>query len=299
MCVGIPESADRGDSHAVKIRAGFRRIALKIPVQRAILLRDGKFIAGLCEVVHANIEIAGFEKFQHPRSKNLKFLHAFGQMRREGALLLLQPGHVGVAKQSDAIRRELQNLVDGMREAFRRLVWQAKNQIHINTVEAKLAGGLNEIARQFERLVAMNSLLYLGMKILDAHAEPVEAEPAECFEVRPGSHARVDLDADFGLFRKMEALASRAEEVLNLFGRQIGWSSSAPVKLNHGPFARHASAHAPHFLLEHAEIRRSNALILLNDDVARAEQAEALAERNVHVKRNRRARPFGLRMPFL
>src|SRR5713226_9572819 len=185
-----------------------------------------------------------------------------------------------------------------MREAFGRLMRQAINQIDIDAVKAERARGLQKVARQFEWLVAVDRLLHLGMKILDAHAEPVEAEPAECFQVRPRGHARVDLDADFGVLRKSEALASGAEEVFYLFRRQISWRSSAPVKLNHGPFARHAAADALHFFLQHIEVGRRDALIFLDDHVARAEKAQALAKRNVHVERNRRARLFGLGMHF-
>jgi len=57
-----------------------------------------------------------------------------------------------------------------------------------------------------------------------------------------------------------------------------------------------AAADALHFLLENVEIRRGDAFIFLNDDVAGAEKAEAFAERDVHVERNWSAGMLGLLM---
>lgn len=47
-----------------------------------------------------------------------------------------------------------------------------------------------------------------------------------------------------------------------------------------------ARAYAFHLALQDTQIRRCSALVLLDDDVAGAGQAKALAERNVHVDRN-------------
>src|SRR4029077_17184049 len=87
--VGILNAADGGDAHAVAVGADFGGITLKISVQGAVLLRNGKFVTGLGEMVHANVEIASFEKLEQARSKDFEFLHAFREMRGEGTLLLL------------------------------------------------------------------------------------------------------------------------------------------------------------------------------------------------------------------
>lgn len=61
--VGVLDAADRGDAHAVEVGARFGGVALKIAMESAILLGDGEFVTGLGEMVHADIEIAGFEEF--------------------------------------------------------------------------------------------------------------------------------------------------------------------------------------------------------------------------------------------
>ncbi len=78
--VGVLDAADGGDAHAVEVGAGFGGVALEIAVERAILLGDGKLVAGLGEVVHADVEIAGFEKFQEAGAEDFEFLHAFGKV---------------------------------------------------------------------------------------------------------------------------------------------------------------------------------------------------------------------------
>ena len=73
--------ADRADAHAVEVGAGLRGVALKIAVQRAILLRDGQLVAGPREVVHADVEVAGVEKTFEAGAEDAEFFHAFRQMR--------------------------------------------------------------------------------------------------------------------------------------------------------------------------------------------------------------------------
>src|SRR6266853_1293945 len=101
-----------------------------------------------------------------------------------------------------------------MRKALGRLQRKAVDQVHIDAVEAKPPRSHNEIARHFERLDAVNDFLHLGVKILYAHAQSIEAEAAE----RLRRDARVDLDADFRVGREGEALRGITEELLHLLG---------------------------------------------------------------------------------
>src|SRR6266853_1634776 len=105
-----------------------------------------------------------------------------------------------------------------MRKALGRLQRKAVDQVHIDAVEAKPPRSHNEIARHFERLDAVNDFLHLGVKILYAHAQSIEAEAAERLEVRLRRDARVDLDADFRVGREGEALRGITEELLHLLG---------------------------------------------------------------------------------
>ena len=103
MGVSVLDTADGSDAHTVEIGARFGGVALEIAVQRAILLGDGEFVARFGEVVHADVEIAGFEKFEKAGAEDFEFLHAFGEMAFERTLLLFEPRDVGVTEEGDAV----------------------------------------------------------------------------------------------------------------------------------------------------------------------------------------------------
>ena len=90
-----------------------------------------------------------------------------------------------------------------------------------------------------------------------------------------------------------------AEEIFHLRGRQVGGRAAAPVKLHHGRARETSSADVLDFALERCEIGRRDAVILGDDHVAGAKKAQALAEGQVHVERDRRARRIGLRVDVL
>src|SRR5215813_9473465 len=104
-----------------------------------------------------------------------------------------------VAEKRDAIRRQTDDLVHGVRESIRGLVRQPVNQVHIDAVEAECASRLNEVARYFVRLEAVNGLLYRLVEILNAHTEAVEAEAPQSFQMFGRGDAGIDFDAYFGV----------------------------------------------------------------------------------------------------
>src|SRR5437762_3787662 len=167
-----------------------------------------------------------------------------------------------------------------------RLVGKAVNQIDVDAIEAEFARGEEQVARHFVRLDAAHRRLHIGMEVLNAHAETVEAKFAQSFEMIAGGHAWVDLDANFTVGIEMEMLFRECEQVLNLFGCQVRRCAAAPMELDHRAILRDAAADAFHLPLQHLKIGWRDTLVLLDDDVARAKEAEAFAEGNVHVQRN-------------
>src|SRR5258708_17901984 len=292
--VGILNAADGSDAHAVEVGTRFGGVALKIAMQCAVLLRNGELVARLREMVHADVEIAGLEKFEQAHTEDLEFLHAFREMSRKGTLLLLQPRHVRVTEESYAIRGEFKNLIHGVGKSVRRLVGKAVNQIDVDAVEAEIAGGEEQVTRHFVRLNAVHGLLDVGMEVLNAHAETVEAKLAQSFEMLARGHAGVDLDANLTVGVEMEMLFGACAQILDLCGCQVGWRAAAPMKLDHRAILRDPAADALHLPLQHVEIGCRNVLVFLNDDVAGAKEAEAFTEGNVHVQRNGRPGTFGL-----
>ena len=104
-----------------------------------------------------------------------------------------------------------------------------------------------------------------GIEILDAHAEAIEAEAAQGFQMRAVGDARIDFDADFSVGREGKLLGERAEKIFHLRGRQIGGRAAAPVKLHHRAFLGDASGDVLNFVLERREVGDGDAVVLLND----------------------------------
>src|ERR1700675_3747379 len=110
-------------------------------------------------MIHADIEIASFEKSQQARAENFELLHAFREMAFERTLLLFEPGDVSVAEERYAIRREFDDLIDGVGKGFGGLVGKAVDQVDVYAFEAEVAGGLNQASGKFERLDAIDGFL--------------------------------------------------------------------------------------------------------------------------------------------
>ena len=189
-------------------------------------------------MIHADVEVSGTEKSLEPGAEDSEFLGAGGQMVRKRSLLLFQPRHVRVAEHRNAIGHECEDLLDGVLETFGGLVRQAVNQIHAEAFEAKLARCENQITRHFIGLHAMNRFLYLWLKILDAHAESIEPEAPQSFQVRAIRDARVHFNSNLGVGRKRKPLPRVTEKVFHLRGTEIRGRAAAPVELNHGPLFR-------------------------------------------------------------
>ncbi len=58
---------------------------------------------------------------------------------------------------------------------------QAVDQVDVEAFESEFARGEDQVAGHFIGLHAMDRFLHLGLKILNAHAEAVEAEAAQAF----------------------------------------------------------------------------------------------------------------------
>src|SRR5437762_6645115 len=162
-------------------------------------------------MIHPNVKVSGLDELKQARAEDFKLHHPLGQMPDERALLFLQPGNMRVTKKRDAVRAEADDLIHRVCKTLGRLVRQAIDQIHVDALESHTPGAEKQIARHFERLDAVNSFLHFGLKILNAHAQPVEAQLAEGLEVRSRSDAGIDLYSDFTVRRELKTLARNSK----------------------------------------------------------------------------------------
>src|SRR6202007_2230159 len=106
------DTADRADAHAVEVGTRFSRVALKIPVQRAVPLRYGQLVTRPGEVIHADVVVSGMKEVFEACPEDAEFLHALGKLGGESALLLAQPRDMRIAEHRHAIRRQRYHLLD-------------------------------------------------------------------------------------------------------------------------------------------------------------------------------------------
>ncbi len=136
------------------------------------------------------------------------------------------------------------------------------------------------------------------LKILNAHAQAIEAQAAQRFQLSAAGDARVHFDANFGIGSKRKAVVRVLEKIFHLCDRQIRWRAAAPVKLDNRTFARNFCCDVINLALQSIEVGNGDFLVFLNGNGAGAEQAEVFAKRNVHVERKRSGQLFGAGIIF-
>jgi hypothetical protein len=89
-----------------------------------------------------------------------------------------------------------------------------------------------------------------------------------------------------------------AKEFFNLRRSEIGGSAASPVKLHDGAITGNAATDVLDLSLQYVQVRGRDTLVFLDDDIARAEEAETLAKRDVHVERHGRFGALGFFVNF-
>ena len=134
---------------------------------------------------------------------------------------------------------------------------------------------------------AVHGLLHRLVEVLHAEAQAVEAEAGQVCEPVVVDSARIDFDRGLGPRRDAERLAQRAHHAGEFGVAEEGRGTTAEVQLRHRlpcPEPRHVQVD---LLLERIEVLGGAFVVLGDDLVARAVVAQRLAERDVHVERER------------
>ena len=139
----------------------------------------------------------------------------------------------------------------------------------------------------------MHGFLHLGVKVLHAEADAVEAHVRECLQPPLVHRARVNFYGVFALRRKAEMAAQRRHQAAQLLIAQEGGRAAAEMKLRHR-LPRAQVLHTQlHLAREQLQIRLRLLMVARDDFVARTVVAKRLAKRNVYVKRKRLLRALG------
>jgi hypothetical protein len=164
---------------------------------------------------------------------------------------------------------------------------QTVDEVNVDGCEAEAAGLLDVLTGELERLHALHRLLNGRIEILKSHRQPVETEIPQGREVLHGRHTGVDFQRDLGVRTELEARGDGVEELPALCGRQVGRGASAPMELAEYVARRQRFTQEIELGLDRFEIVHLGPSPRRDHHVASAEGAARLAERKMHVHRER------------
>src|SRR6185295_17713073 len=204
----------------------------------------------------------------------------------------------------DAVRFELQRLLDAAAPVLLGLAQHAGDEVDVDLREVERASGAIRLADFRRAMRAAVDLEDAVVEILDAEAQTRDAHSPDGGELRVGQRARLALEGDFFGRRPRRHRGEPADQALELLRREkrrraaaevheveraSGYRGKLPVEL---PLAR-----------ERVEILADLGRILVGVDAKVTEMTALPAERNVEVQpeRNRRVgrrRQRGTRVAF-
>ena len=177
LAVAGADLADRRHAEPDQVAVGLRAVTLEIAVQPALALGHGERIVRQCEVVHADVDVTQPLEAADRRAQHVHPVAGRGQLVRVDAALRLESlRQVRIGVQRDAVRPQRADLRDRAGERGRRLAGQTVDQVDIDRLEAERPGLLHQRAHRLVRLHPVDRLLHLGVEVLHAEAQPVEAQ---------------------------------------------------------------------------------------------------------------------------
>ncbi len=241
-------------------------------------------------MIHADVDVAGGGELFDGKAQQCDAQRGIGQVGGvDPGLGAEHLGQVRVAVDRKAVGPRGERGVQRAREAFQGLPGQAVDQIHVHRFQAVFAAGAQDGERVFGRLLAVHRLLHLRIEILDAEAGAGDAQSRKLADVLGGDVARVEFDGDVAVFglAEMEPLAQRLQQPGDLRGAKEVRRAAAEMQLHHLPVRIEQGGDAVDLRVQHLQIMRATTLVAGDDAVAAAVEAGALAERHVHVERQR------------
>ena len=201
-------------------------------------------------------------------------------------LVLLEPRHMGIAEDRDAVGLQLRRLLRGLRDAVHRLGGEAVHEVEVHRGEARLAqelvGGLDEA----EGLQPVDLHLHRRGEILHAEADAVEAHAGQ----HPGAFARqragIGFERHLAAGGEAEALVDGLDDLADVQVIEIGGRAAAEVEM--GDLALAAAeerGRAPDVLHQIFDVARRAVIAVGHRGVAAAIPAELAAEGDVDIDR--------------
>ena len=190
-----------------------------------------------------------------------------------------------VTEHGEAVGFHFQHGVNRLAERFRRLKWQAVNQIQIDRTEAEFAHPVHCLLRHFAWLDAVDGLLHFRIKILHAHGGAVETDFAQRNHVFAREPTRIHFHARFDVRRKGKMLVNDFTKATDFVGPQKRGRAAAEMELNGLAVFVQTRRELGNFAAKVINVVFALVVIRGDDRGAAAEPAERFAERDVKVNR--------------
>ncbi|MNL23526.1 hypothetical protein D3C87_1449200 [compost metagenome] len=147
-------------------------------------------------MIHADVAVTGRGQLLDGALEHLQFL----RRRRQFVAVDAPLGHeafrqVRIVEHRQPVGLQRDDFVDRVRESVGRLFRQAVDQVNVDRAKLQGAGGVDHRAGLFQALQAIHRPLHRRIEVLQADADPIEAQFTEQAHGRPIGFARVDLDA--------------------------------------------------------------------------------------------------------
>ena len=267
-------------------RAG--AVALEVSLEPAGALGDGEFVVGSGEVVHADVDVAGGGEAAEGEEEEAQLGLGGGEgaVAFEDALGGLEPGHVGVAEDGEAVGPEGDDVVEGAREGLRRLVGQAVDQIDAEGGVAGVAQHREGRAGLLEGLHAVDGELHPRVGVLHAEGGAAAAEVGVGAGLGGGEAAGIDLDAGLGVGREAVAGVDHVAEAADGGGGEEGGAAAAEVELGDGAVRVQVRACEVEFAFQGVQVGVGEVGPAGDDGGAAAEPATRFAEGQVKIERD-------------
>jgi len=195
LCETITDLANGADTEADQVTLRPGRIALKIPVQIALALRDAQLIIGQRKMIHADVDITRARQRADGIAEDRKLDRGRWQIGFQDAPLRLeQRRQVRVAVEGYPVRAQVHDLPQGLRHGFEALFGQSVDKVDVDGSEPRGAGRRERARARFERLDAIHRLLHRRIEVLDAETHTLEAKFTQSMDGVGRDRARIDLD---------------------------------------------------------------------------------------------------------
>ncbi|MNF49977.1 hypothetical protein D3C84_312620 [compost metagenome] len=266
------------------------RIPLEIALQRAMGAGQCQLVIRQGEMVHADVDITGLGQTANGQFEQLQLaLRRWHVLRANQPLRAHHLRQMRITVGSNPVRAQGNDLGKGDVETLHRLQGQAVNQIDADRLELRLARRRDQRINLRFTLLAIDRRLDVGIEVLHAKAQAIEAQLAQRMDLFAADGARVDLDGKLMVVAvvHVECLVQAIHQVGQLFLGQIRRCAPAQMQLRKLARAVEQSGLHGDFTLEVGQVFDGPMGFLGNDFVAGAVVTKAFAERNVDVHRQR------------